>query len=121
VFAGLALALAAVGMYGVTSFAVQQQTREMAVRLAVGARRADISWLVIRSGLRQALIGLALGLVVASVLGRELAALLYGVAPIDVTTSLAASVGFAAIACLANVAPAWRAARVDPVRVLQGS
>jgi len=120
VFAALALTLAAVGMYGVTSYAVQQRTREIGVRVAVGASRSDILWMVIGAGLRQAGAGLVIGLAGAAAGSRELATLLYGVSPLDLPTVAVVGVVFVAVACAANVAPAWRAATVNPVDALAG-
>ena len=121
VFAALALALAAVGMYGVTAYAVQQRTREIGVRVAVGAPRTSIFWMVFGGGMRQAVIGLAIGLAAAALLSHELASLLYGVTPLDPTTAASVSLGFLAIACTANAAPARRAARANPLDALVAS
>jgi ABC-type antimicrobial peptide transport system permease subunit len=120
VFAALALALAAVGMYGVTAYAVQQRTREISVRVAVGASRTSIFWMVVGGGMRQAMLGLAIGLAAAALMSRELASLLYGVSPLDPTTAAAVTAGFVAIACAANAAPAWRAATANPLDALAG-
>ena len=120
VFAALALALAAVGMYGVTAYAVRQRTREIGVRVAVGASRSDILWMVLGGGMRQAAAGLVIGLVVGSVLARELGTILYGVTPLDLPTCAVIAAGFAVIACAANALPAVRAASVNVVDALAG-
>ena len=120
VFGALALALAAVGMYGMTAYAVQQRTREIGIRVAVGASRSSILWMVIGGGMRQAVVGIAIGVTIAVGVSRELETLLYGVTPLDLPTCTAVAAGFALIACLANAAPALRAARMNPVDALVG-
>jgi putative ABC transport system permease protein len=120
IFAAIALALAAVGMYGVTSYAVQQRTREIGVRVAMGASRQDILRMVIGGGLRQAALGLAIGLAGAATVSRWLATLLYGVTPLDSATVVVVSAAFVVVACAANAAPAWRAATVNPIDALTG-
>lgn len=120
VFGALALALAAVGMYGMTAYAVQQRTREIGIRVAVGASRSNILWMVIGGGMRQAVAGIAIGIIVAALVSRELATLLYGVTALDLPIWAAAVAGFAVIACIANAPPALRAARMNPVDALMG-
>jgi predicted permease len=115
----LALMLAAVGMYGVMAYHVTARTREIGVRMAMGARRVDIFRLVIGQGVRVTLAGIAVGLVVSAMAARLLASLLYGVSATDVGT-WAAAVGVWVIAApLACLLPARRATRVDPVRALR--
>lgn len=119
VFAGLALALAALGLYGVMAFLVSQRTREMGIRLALGARPRDLVRLVAGQSLRLALLGLALGLIVALGATRGLGALLYGVNPLDPTTLVGVSALLLAVAVLAGYLPARRAGRVDPMVALR--
>ena len=118
-FAALALALAAVGLFGVLAFAVHQRTREFGVRLALGARSGDVLRLVLGAGLRMTAIGVAIGLAAAVSLTRLLAALLFGVTPLDPVTFLAVPVILGVIALLACAAPALRAAHVDPAAALR--
>jgi len=118
-FAIAALALSAVGLFGVVSYSVQQRTREIGVRMALGARAADVRALVVRQGMTPALMGLGVGLLLAAGAVRLLRGLLYGVQPWDPLTFLAAAVVLAGTALAACYAPARRATRVDPVRVLR--
>jgi putative ABC transport system permease protein len=121
-FAVLALLLAAIGIYGVMSWAVTQRTREIGVRVALGAGRADILRMVLAHGMRLAGVGLAVGLglafALARGLGHVLGTLLFGVSPTDPPTFSAVPVLLAAVALLACLLPARRALRVDPVRAL---
>ncbi|AHG93894.1 permease (plasmid) [Gemmatirosa kalamazoonensis] len=115
VFAALALLLAVVGMYGVISYAVAQRTRELGVRLALGASRAQVLGLVLRQGTRLALVGVAIGLGAAFLLSRVVASLLYEVTARDPLTFGLVPLLLAAAAVLASLAPARRATRVDPL------
>jgi predicted permease len=119
VFGAVALVLAAVGVYGVLSFAVAQRTRELGIRVALGARRADIVRLVLRHGLGLAGAGVALG--VAGALGatRALSALLYGVSPTDPLTFGVIALVLLGVSAAATLAPARRATRADPMGVLR--
>jgi ABC-type antimicrobial peptide transport system permease subunit len=118
-FAGLALLLAGVGVNGLLSFVVASRAREIGVRRALGARTADILDLVLRHGLWLAGAGVGLGLALAWAAGRSLEALLAGVSPSD-AMSFATAALVALLAALAgSLAPAWRAARVDPLRVIR--
>jgi putative ABC transport system permease protein len=119
-FAGMALLLAAVGLYGLLAFSVSQRSHEMGVRMAVGADRRDVVRLVLGEGMRLVGIGAAVGVALALALGRVLAALLYETSPIDPPTFAVAAAVLAATAVVACWAPAHRAARVDPVRVMRG-
>jgi predicted permease len=118
-FAGIALLLATIGIYGVTSHAVGQRTQEVGIRMALGARGTDVLMLILGQHLRPALIGVAIGLASALVLSRYLQSLLFGVRPTDPLTfalTAAALIGVAVAACLI---PARRAMRVDPLVALR--
>jgi predicted permease len=118
-FGALALALAAVGLYGVVSYAVTQRTRELGVRMALGARRADLVRLVLLDGARRVGVGIAVGAVLAGLVGHVFSALLYGVSPLDPLAHAAAAAVLVAVAALANLVPAIAASRVDPLRALR--
>jgi putative ABC transport system permease protein len=118
-FGLLALLLAAIGIFGVLSYSVARRTREIGVRVALGATRGDISRLVIREGLAMAAIGVAIGLATALALSRFLRSVLYGVRPSDPMTYLAATATLIAVAFLATWVPARRAASVDPITALR--
>jgi putative ABC transport system permease protein len=115
VFAALALILASVGLYGVIAYAVTQRTRELGVRMALGATRGHVLGLVLGQGARLTLLGVALGTVAALALTRVVASLLYGITPTDPLTFLAVPTALAAVAVLASYAPARRAMKVDPL------
>ena len=119
-FAALALVVATVGVAGVLAFSVQQRTRELGLRMALGARQVDIVGLVLGDGLRITGIGLIVGLAGAFGLTRFLESLLFGVTPLDATTfaTVAGVLGLAALA--ASAAPAIRAAQSDPAITLRG-
>jgi putative ABC transport system permease protein len=117
-FATVALALAAVGIYGIMAYAVTERTREFGIRMALGARRQDVLRLVLRRGAVLALLGLGIGLAAALGLTRVLQGLLYGVSATDPPTYAALALGLAAVVLLACYLPARRAARVDPVVAL---
>jgi putative ABC transport system permease protein len=114
-FAVSALVLASVGLYGVISYLVGQRTHELGIRLALGAQRRAVLWLVINHGMKMALGGVALGLFAALSLTRLLAKLLYGVSATDPLTFAVIALLLAAVALLACFAPAWRATKVDPL------
>ncbi len=118
-FAAFALAIAAVGLFGVLSYSVAQRSREIGVRTALGAQTLDVVALVLRSGMAITGAGLAAGLAVASLLVTALSKILYGVSPYDPLTFVAVPVVLASAAALACIAPARRAARIDPIRALR--
>jgi predicted permease len=118
-FAGLALTLAALGIYGVLANAVAQQTQEIGVRVALGAACGDVMWMVLRRALTLMGIGLVIGTAGALAATRTIAGLLFEVQPTDGASFLGAAAGLAAVALLASLAPAWRATRVDPLVALR--
>ncbi|HTL69231.1 MAG TPA: ABC transporter permease [Lacunisphaera sp.] len=118
-FAGLALFLSALGIYGVLAYDVSQRTREIGVRGALGATREQIIGLILTQGLTRAGIGLAIGLVGAVLLSRSIQSLLFAVAPTDPVVYVGVSVALLAVAALASYLPARRAARIDPIVALR--
>jgi len=121
VFALLALTLGAAGIYSVLTYAVTERTQEIGVRVALGARRAEVIVMVIRDGLRLAVAGAVIGLVGAFALGRVLAGFLYGVSPADPLTLAAVTLLLLLVAGAACLVPALRATRVDPMVALRAS
>jgi putative ABC transport system permease protein len=119
VFAIAALLLAAIGIYGVMAYSVTQRTREIGIRMALGAQRRDVLGLVVRQGMTLAVIGVAAGLVGAFALTRVMASLLFSVRPGDPATYLTISVLLITVAFLACYLPARRAARVNPLIALR--
>lgn len=118
-FGVLAAVLATVGIYGVVAYSVGRRTREIGIRMALGARRHDVLARALLMGSRPALAGLALGLAAASLLARLASAFLYGVAPTDMTTYAATAALLGVIAILAAYVPARRAASIDPAEALR--
>ena len=119
VFGSLALLLAIGGLYGVMSYLVAQRTREVGIRMALGAHSGDIVRLVVANGMRLALIGIALGLAGALAVTRLLSSLLYGIRPTDVVTFALVSLALTGVACLASYIPARRATVLDPMAALR--
>jgi predicted permease len=118
-FAGLALILSTIGIYGVIAYLVAGRTREIGIRMALGADRRAVARLVLRGAVKLALLGVLIGLVSAVALTRLMANMLYGVSPIDPLTYLAISVLLLLVALAASYIPARRAMRVDPVIALR--
>lgn len=118
-FAGLGLMLAVMGTYGVIAYLVAQRTQEIGIRLALGAPRSAVLWLVSSQGLRMAVAGVVIGLAGIVLAARSMASLLYGVSALDIATLASASIALVAIALAACAVPARRAARIDPMRALR--
>jgi putative ABC transport system permease protein len=119
-FAGIALILSAIGIYGVLSYVVSRRAREIGIRMAIGAQRWQVIRLVLKSGLGLALAGVAIGVAAAAFASQLMRGLLHEVQPADPGTIAAVAVLLMAVAVLASFVPAWRAARVNPVVVLKG-
>ena len=119
VFGLLALTLAAIGIYGVMSYTVEQRRQELGIRIALGAQKSDVLGLVLGQGLRLSAYGAGIGLVVAYLMGRSISALLYGVQAADPVTFIAVPLLLAGVALLASYLPARRATQVDPIVALR--
>ncbi len=118
-FATIALLLASIGIYGVISYSVAQRTREIGIRIALGARRADVLKMTIKEALKLVGMGMMIGLVVALLLTRVIATLLYGISASDPSTFVAISLVLLVVAIVASYVPALRATKVDPVVALR--
>ena len=118
-FAGLALLLSSIGIYGVISYLVGQQTREIGIRMALGAQRKDVLRLILGNGARMALLGIAIGIVAALGLTRLMAKMLYGVSATDPLTFVVVALVLVLVALAACYIPARRAMRVDPLVALR--
>ena len=118
-FAMVAALLAAIGVYGVTAYLVTQRTRELAIRLALGARPAELLLMVIRQGVAWTIVGLLLGVAGSIALSRYLQGVLFGITPADPATFAGASAVFLLVAILATFIPARRIAHVDPLVALR--
>jgi predicted permease len=118
-FAGLAILLIATGLYSTLAYHVNNRTIEIGVRMAVGAQRNQVVWMVLRGSLVLTAIGVALGLPLAILTGRALSSVLYGMKPNDAPTMLFAVLGVAVVAVAASMIPARRAAGIDPLKALR--
>ena len=118
-FAALTLSLAAVGIYGVMSYVVTQRTQEIGIRVALGARTADVMVLVVKGGLTLVLVGIVAGVIIAFAVTRLMESVLFGVTPTDTLTFVAGSMGLALVAAIACYIPARRATKVDPLVALR--
>jgi predicted permease len=118
-FGALATLLATIGLYGVMAFVVARRTKEIGVRIALGAHRGNVLWLVMREVLLLFAIGMAIGLPAALGLGRYVSTQLYGVQPYDASIASITTILLAAVAALAGMLPAQRASRIDPVLALR--
>jgi putative ABC transport system permease protein len=119
VFAGVALMLAAVGIYSVLSYIVRGRSREIGIRTALGARGADVLRLVIVEGMSPALVGIAAGMIAALASARVMSTLVFGVSASDPLTLAGVGATLALVALLASLVPAYRALRLDPMKVLR--
>src|SRR5437868_6741617 len=118
-FAAVAVLLAAVGLYGIVAYGVAQRTREVGVRMALGAQRGDVFRLVLRSGVSLVGAGVAAGVAIAAVATRCLGSLVYGVSPLDAGTFVSAAAILAGVALVAHWIPIRRALRIDPASALR--
>jgi putative ABC transport system permease protein len=119
VFGGLALVLAAIGIYGVLAYSVRQRTQEIGVRMALGARAGDVLGMIAASGMRLVGAGIVVGTVAAYLLSRVLSSQLYGITATDPLSFAMAICFLGAVALLAIWLPAWRATRVPPMTALR--
>ena len=117
--AGLALVLGCIGVYGVLSFLVSRQTRDLGIRVALGAQRRDVFWLVIKEGATLCLAGMTIGIIGAMALTRWLSSELYGISPMDPVTYIAVTVAMSVVTLMACYVPTRRAMGVDPLIVLR--
>jgi putative ABC transport system permease protein len=119
-FAGLALVLAMIGVFGILAYSVQQRVRDVGVRRALGATTSDVLRLVVGSAARTIATGAVIGLALSTVLGRLLATMLFGVQPLDPMTFASVTIVLAVTAAVSIAGPAWRATRIDPAVALRG-
>jgi ABC-type antimicrobial peptide transport system permease subunit len=119
VFGALATLLAVIGLYGVMAYTVERRTREIGIRMALGAEQGNVIWMVMREVFLLVGVGVLVGVPLAIGLSSLVKNQLFGMAPHDPLTLIAATVGLAAVACLAGFVPALRASRVDPTRALR--
>jgi predicted lysophospholipase L1 biosynthesis ABC-type transport system permease subunit len=118
-FGFLAVVLVATGLYGALAYRVSMRTAEIGVRMAVGARRGQVVWMILKDSLLLTAIGVVVGIPLATLVSRALSASLYGVKPLDAATYLLAVAGVAVVALAASALPAGRAASIDPMRALR--
>ena len=119
VFAGIAIVLAAVGLFAVTAYSVTQRVQEIGIRMALGAQAKQVSWLILRRGLIQLAVGLVLGLAGALGVGRLLQSMLFQTGSADPITLVSISILLIVIAVTACLWPAWQATRLNPVSALR--
>jgi ABC-type antimicrobial peptide transport system permease subunit len=113
-FAGLAVILAGIGLYGVMAYAVTQRTREIGIRMALGAKRSDVLRMIVAQGMRMGAIGIAAGIIGAVALSRLMASLVYQTSTTDIGIFVAVGLSLMVFVLLACYVPSWRATRVDP-------
>jgi len=118
-FAGLSLLLAAVGLYGVLSYLVTQRTQEIGIRMALGAERVPVLRLMLLDGLRPALVGLVFGMAASVAITRLIRSVLYGTSPVDATVFILVILTLLLPSTAACLVPAWRAARIEPMKALR--
>jgi ABC-type antimicrobial peptide transport system permease subunit len=118
-FGFLAVVLVATGLYGALAYRVSQRTAEIGVRMAVGAGRGQVVWMILKDSLTLTVGGVVIGVPLAMLVGRALASTLYGITPLDAATYLLAVAGVTVVALVASAIPAGRAASVDPMRALR--
>jgi len=118
-FGLLAVVLVATGLYGTLAYRVNHRTVEIGVRMAVGAQRSQVVWMVLRDSLILTAIGVVVGLPLAALVAKALASALYGVTPYDALSYWLAAVGVAMVAMIASIVPARRAASVNPLSALR--
>jgi ABC-type antimicrobial peptide transport system permease subunit len=118
-FGFLAVVLVGTGLYGTLAYRVSMRTAEIGIRMAVGARREQVVWMILKDSLGLTLAGVAIGVPLATLVGRALTSSLYGIQPLDATTYLLAVAGVTAVALAASAVPASRAVHIDPMRALR--
>jgi ABC-type antimicrobial peptide transport system permease subunit len=118
-FGVLAVVLVATGLYGTLAYRVNMRTAEIGVRMAVGAGRGQVVWMILKDSLLLTVAGVVMGVPLAMLVGRALASSLYGVKPLDAASYLLAVVGVAVVALAASALPAGRAASIDPMKALR--
>lgn len=119
IFAGVSLTLAAIGIYGIMAYTVLRRTREIGIRIALGAQRAEVLSLVLRQSIWLTAVGVFLGCLGAAMVTRYLKGMLFGLEPLDPSTVIAVALFFVSVAALASYAPAYRATKIDPVTALR--
>jgi ABC-type antimicrobial peptide transport system permease subunit len=115
----MALALGIIGIYGVISYAVAQRTREIGIRLALGAQKNELKWMFVRSALTLTVVGVAIGIAAAATLTQSMKSLLFGITPLDPLTYVTVPLVLVAAAALASYLPARRPASINPVEALR--
>jgi ABC-type antimicrobial peptide transport system permease subunit len=118
-FGFLAVVLVGTGLYGTLAYRVSMRTAEIGVRMAVGARRGQVVWMILKDSLALTVTGVVIGVPLAMLVGRALASTLYGITPLDAVTYLLAVAGVTVVALVASAIPAGHAASVDPMRALR--